>query len=57
MIDWFKKKRVLPRWRLIGILSFAVLFGMTLTTAMENGDFKLPLFIVFCGLGFAYDRH
>ena len=56
MIDWFKKRRVLPRWRLIGILSFAVLFGMTLTTSMEDGDFALPLFIVFCGLGFAYDR-
>ena len=56
MLDWFKKKRVLPRWRLIGILSFAVLFGMTLTTAMEDADFKLPLFIIFCGLGFAYDR-
>ena len=56
MIDWFKKKRVLLRWRLIGILSFAVLFGMTLTTAIEDSDFALPLFIVFCGLGFAYDR-
>ena len=56
MIDWFKKRRVLPRWRLIGILSFAVLFGMTLTTSMEDSDFALPLFIVFCGLGFAYDR-
>ena len=56
MIDWFKKKRVLLRWRLIGILSFAVLFGMTLTNAMEDSDFTLPLFIVFCGLGFSYER-
>ena len=38
------------------LLSFAVLFGMTLTTAIEDSDFALPLFIVFCGLGFAYDR-
>jgi len=56
MIDWFKKKRVLLRWRLIGILLFAVLFGMTLATAIEGSNFALPLFIVFCGLGFAYDR-
>ena len=57
ILDWFKKRRVLPRWRLIGILSFAVLFGMALTTAVEDGDFVLPLFIIFCGLGFAYDRN
>ena len=45
-MEWFKKKRVLPRWRLMGILFFAIVFGFTLALALMKGtgwyetDFK-----------------
>tara|TARA_B100002052_G_scaffold212298_1_gene194179 strand:- start:43 stop:216 length:174 start_codon:yes stop_codon:yes gene_type:complete len=55
MIDWFKKKRVLPRWRLLGILMIAILFGMTLQISMESGSYEYAILVALCGLGFAYD--
>ena len=56
MIDWFKKRRVLPRWKLIGILMFAVLFGMTLQGSMESGNYGFSIAVFVCGIGFTYDR-
>ena len=56
MIDWFKKRRFLPRWKLIVILMFAVLFGMTLQGSMESGNYGFPIAVFFCGIGFTYDR-
>tara|TARA_Y100001970_G_C13714744_1_gene593689 strand:- start:391 stop:567 length:177 start_codon:yes stop_codon:yes gene_type:complete len=55
MLNWFKKKRVLPRWRLIGILMIAILFGMTLQISMESGSYGYAILVALCGLGFAYD--
>ena len=55
MLDWFKKKRVLPRWRLIGILIIAILFGMTLQNSMDSGSYEYVVLVALCGLGFAYD--
>ena len=55
MLDWFKKKRVLPRWRLIGILVIAILFGMTLQNSMDSGIYQYAILVAFFGLGFAYD--
>jgi len=55
MFNWFKKKRVLQRWRLIGILMIAILFGMTLQLSLENGNYEYVIIVALCGLGFAYD--
>ena len=56
MIDWFKKRRVLPRWKLIVILMFTVLFEMTLQGSMESRNYGFPIAVFFCGIGFTYDR-
>ena len=55
MLNWFKKKRVLPRWKLIGILMIAILFGMTLQLSLGSGSYEYAIFVALCGLGFAYD--
>ena len=55
MLDWFKKKRVLPRWRLIGILMIAILFGMTLQISFVSGSYEYAILVALCGLGFVYD--
>jgi len=55
MIDWFKKRRMLPRWRLMGILMFAILFGMTLQNSIDSGSYGYAILIAFFGLMFAYD--
>ena len=55
MLDWFKKKRVLPRWRLIGILIIAILFGMTLQNSMDSGSYEYAFLVALFGLLFAYD--
>ena len=55
MLNWFKKKRVLPRWRLIGILMIAILFGMTLQISMESGSYEYAILVALFWLGFAYD--
>ena len=56
MTDWLKKRRVLPRWKLIGILMFAVLFGRTLEGSMESGNYGFPIAVFIFGIGFTYDR-
>ena len=55
MLDWFKKKRILPRWRLMSVLMFAILFGMTLQNSMESGSYEYAILVALFGLGFAYD--
>jgi len=55
MLDWFKKKRILPRWRLISVLVFAILFGMTLQNSMDSGSYEYAIIVALFGLGFAYD--
>ena len=55
MLNWFKKKRVLPRWRLIGILMIAILFGMTLQNSMDSGSYEYAVLVALFGLLFAYD--
>ena len=55
MLNWFKKKRVLPRWRLIGILMIAILFGMTLQNSMDSESYEYAVLVAFFGLLFAYD--
>jgi len=56
-MEWFKKKRVLPRWRLMGILFFAIVFGFTLALAMMKGTgWYEPFLIALCGVGFAYEK-
>ena len=56
MIDWYKKRRVLSRWKLMGILIFAVLFGMTLKDSMKSGNYGFPIAIFFFGVNYAFDR-
>ena len=55
MIYWFKKRRMLPRWRLMGILMFAILFGMTLQNSIDSGSYESVILVAFFGLMFAYD--
>ena len=55
MIDWFKKRKMLPRWRLMGILMFAILFGMTLQNSIDSGSYGYAILVAFFGLMFAYD--
>ena len=55
MIEWFKKRRMLPRWRLMGILMFAILFGMTLQNSIDSGSYGYAILVAFFGLMFAYD--
>jgi len=55
VIDWFKKRRMLPRWRLMGILMFAILFGMTLQNSIDSGSYGYAILVAFFGLMFAYD--
>ena len=55
MIDWFKKRRMLPRWRLMGILMFAILFGMTLQNSIDSGSYRYAIIVAFFGIMFAYD--
>ena len=57
MLEWFKKKRVLQRWRLMGILFFATVFGFTLAIVTIQGQgWYFPFLIVLFGFGFAYDK-
>ena len=39
----------------MGILLFAVLFGMTLQNSMESGNYGFPIAVFFFGVGFAND--
>ena len=55
MIDWFKKRRMLPRWRLMGILIIAILFGMTLQSSIDSGSYRYAIIVAFFGIMFAYD--
>ena len=55
MLDWFKKKRILPRWRLMSVLMYAILFGMTLQNSMDSGSYEYAIIVALFGLGFAYD--
>ena len=55
MLDWFKKKRILPRWRLMSVLMFAILFGMTLQNSMDSGSYEYAIIVALFGLGFAHD--
>ena len=55
MIDWFKKRRMLPRWRLMRILMFAILFGMTLQSSIDSGSYRYAILVAFFGIMFAYD--
>ena len=55
MIDWFKKRRMLPRWRLMGILIIAILFGMTLQSSIDSGSYRYAILVAFFGIMFAYD--
>ena len=55
MIDWFKKRRILPRWRLMGILMFAILFGMTLQNSIDGGTYGYAIIVAFFCIMFAYD--
>jgi len=55
MIDWFKKRRMLPRWKLLGILIIAILFGMTLQNSIDSGNYRYAVIVALFGLGFAYD--
>ena len=55
MIEWFKKRRMLPRWKLMGILMFAILFGMTLQNSIDSGSYGYAILVAFFGLMFAYD--
>jgi len=55
VIDWFKKRRMLPRWRLMGILMFAILFGMTLQNSIDSGSYRYAIIVAFFGIMFAYD--
>tara|TARA_Y100000768_G_scaffold278911_1_gene214130 strand:+ start:392 stop:562 length:171 start_codon:yes stop_codon:yes gene_type:complete len=55
MIDWFKKRGILSRWRLMGILIIAILFGMTLQNSIDSGSYEYVILVAFFGLMFAYD--
>tara|TARA_B110000014_G_C19692427_1_gene362792 strand:- start:42 stop:209 length:168 start_codon:yes stop_codon:yes gene_type:complete len=55
-MDWFNKKRVLPRWRLIGILFIAIAFGYTLAISVVDGSYSKPMIIALCGILFAYEK-
>ena len=33
---WIKKERIIPRWKLIGILFIAASFGFTLALSVQN---------------------
>jgi len=34
----------------MGIIMFAVIFGMTLQQSMESGNYGFPVAIFFCGI-------
>ena len=55
MIDWIKKRRMLPRWRLMGILIIAILFGMTLQSSIDSGSYRYAILVAFFGIMFVYD--
>ena len=39
----------------MGILMFAILFGMTLQNSIDGGTYGYASIVALCGLGFAYD--
>ena len=55
MIDWSKKRRMFPRWRLMGILIIAILFGMTLQNSIDSGIYRYPIIVAFFVIMFAHD--
>jgi len=55
MIKWFKKRRMLRRWKLIEILMFAILFGMTLQNSIDGSTYVYAIIVALCGLSFTYD--
>jgi len=56
-MEWLKKKRVLPRWRLMGILFLAIAFGFTLAIATIKGEgWYFPFSIILLGIGFSYSK-
>ena len=52
IIDWFKKRRVFPRWRLLLILMWAIFFGMDLQLSIQDGNYLRAYIVAFCGIGF-----
>lgn len=57
IIEWFIKARVLPRWKLMGILFFAIVFGYTIAVVTIKGEgWHFPFLIALLGTVFAYEK-
>ena len=39
----------------MGILMFAILFGMTLQSSIDSGSYRYAIIVAFFGIMFAYD--
>ena len=39
----------------MGILIFAIIFGMTTQSSIDSGIYGYAIIVALCGLGFAYD--
>tara|TARA_Y100000590_G_scaffold468383_1_gene650968 strand:- start:184 stop:381 length:198 start_codon:yes stop_codon:yes gene_type:complete len=57
IVEWFIKARVLPRWKLMGILLFAIVFGYTIAVVTIKGEgWHFPFLTVLLGIVFSYDK-
>lgn len=50
MITWFKKKKVLPRWKLLGMFVIGVWSGLMASQGLSISNIWLIIFMAYWGL-------
>ena len=55
-LNWLKKERIIPRWKLIGILFIAASFGFTLAISVQEADYFNVILIALCGILFTKNK-
>jgi len=55
-LNWLKKERIIPRWKLIGLLFIAASFGFTLALSVQDGNYLNVVLVVLCGLLFTKNK-
>tara|TARA_Y100000385_G_C12816725_1_gene518561 strand:- start:259 stop:441 length:183 start_codon:yes stop_codon:yes gene_type:complete len=55
-LNWIKKDRTLPRWKLIGLLFIAGCFGFTLALSVQSENYFNVILIVICGILFTKNK-
>ena len=50
MLSWFKKKKVLPRWKLLAMLMIGIWSGLMLSQGLSISNIWIIIFVAYYGL-------